>query len=184
MRAALFALVLAVAAAPASAATLMSTTMADGTPVIAMTGLIAVGDKEAFLLEMTTKPTPRALILSGDGGDVIVAMQIGENARNLKTIVPAGYSCVSACALIWLAGNPRVRETGAEIGFHALYVTKNGVKTVSAPGNALLGAYLTILGFKPEAIIHMAEAGVDTITPLKPEDRARYGITYQDAPPE
>ena len=55
---------------------------------------------------------------------------------------------------------------------------------MSAPGNALMGAYLAMLGFKPEAIIHMAEAGVDTVTPLLPEDRARYGIMYQDAPPD
>lgn len=186
MRAALLALSLALtaAAAPASAATLIVTKFADGTPVINMAGLIADGDTEAFVKAMALKQTPQALLLKSSGGDAIVAMQIGEKARSLKAIVPAGYSCLSACALIWLAGNPRVRETGADIGFHALYVTKNGVKTVSAPGNALMGAYLAILGFRPEAIIHMAEASVDTVTPLLAEDRARYGILYQDAPPE
>ena len=184
MRAAFAALAVMAAIAPANAATLMSMTLADGTPVIAISGLIANGDKEAFDLEMTTKPTPRALLLDSNGGDAIVAMQIGSEARNLKTIVPAGSPCLSACALIWLAGKPRVRETGAEIGFHALYVTKNGVKTISAPGNALVGAYFAQLGLNAQAIVHLTEAGVDKVQPLLPEDRARYGIAYDDAPAE
>lgn len=184
MRVAIAAFAILAAIDPAKAATLMSMTLADGTPVVAISGLIADGDKEAFDLEMTTKPTPRALLLDSTGGDAIVAMQIGSEARNLKTIVPSGSPYQSACALIWLAGKPRVRETGAEIGFHALYVTKNGIKTVSAPGNALVEAYFAQLGLNAQAIVHLTEAGVDKVQPLLPEDRTRYGITYDDAPPE
>jgi hypothetical protein len=54
------------------------------------------------------------------GGDVVLAQHVGLfiHARGWDTLVPDNVSCVSACALIWLAGKTLWWENHSHIGFH------------------------------------------------------------------
>jgi hypothetical protein len=66
--------------------------------------------------------------------------------------------CASACALMWLAGNPRYIGKGAHIGFHAVYIERGGKLMESGMGNALVGAYLNQLGLSHRAIAFVTSA--------------------------
>jgi hypothetical protein len=84
--------------------------------------------------------------------------------------VPNDTLCVSACALIWLAGTTRFGEPRATIGFHAAYVYRNGRQQEIGVGNALIGAYLNELGFSDQTVAFVTSAppeGIELLTPAK-----------------
>lgn len=113
------------AAAPAQAGQLA---IQNGKPcAISVAGHIEDGDDKVF--HDLAAACPNALVvLTGPGGLVAPALAIGReiHARGLRTLVPAGASCASACSLIWLAGMQRLLGTGARIGFHALSAARPG----------------------------------------------------------
>ena len=183
MRAALAAFAFLAAVVPVNAATFTAERTVDGAPAIRMSGLLADGDELTFQRMLAAKPTPTTLITEGWGGDALAAIKIGMEARGMRTVVPTGQTCASACAFVWLAGKTRVREAPSDVGFHAVYVTKGTTKAVSAPGNAVVGAYLDQIGISPPAIVYMMSAGPDLVQWLFPEDRQRYGLAYEDAAP-
>ena len=78
--------------------------------------------------------------------------------KGFATAVPENALCASACALIWLAGNPRFIGEGAHIGFHASYIDRNGTLAESGVANALVGAYLNQLGLSQKAIAFVTSA--------------------------
>ena len=105
---------------------------------------------------------PRArVVLKGPGGEVMPALEIGRiiRERRLATLIPERATCASSCGLIWLAGAPRLLGAQALVGFHAAAnVAKSGRRSVSAPGNAIIGGYLRELGFDDQAIYEMTRA--------------------------
>jgi hypothetical protein len=87
---------------------------------LTLTGKIVDGDFERFKQIAPRGPSDQIqIILDSPGGttgeDVAIGRYIFEH--HLDTTVVR--RCVSACALIWLAGNPRHVTAGAGIGFHA-----------------------------------------------------------------
>jgi hypothetical protein len=103
----------------------------------------------------------------------------------METVVNAGddIECTSVCALIWLAGQPRTAFQGARIGFHAAH---DGVGNTVGGGNALVGAYLSQLGFSYETIHSLAKTAPHDMNYLTADKAKEYGITYNfiPAPPE
>ena len=61
---------------------------------------------------------------------------------------------------IWLAGVERAAYSDASIGFHSAVNTKNSEN--SGVGNAVLGAYLSRLGFNYDAIIYRTQTKSQT----------------------
>lgn len=99
-----------------------------------------------------------AVALAGPGGVLLAGLRIGEEIRRRGsfTIVPDGLECVSARALAWLGGVGRYVDGKGRVGFHgAGRVSEDGALTETGQGNALVGAYLTRLGY-PEATVPMA----------------------------
>jgi len=96
-------------------------------PAIRVSGRIELGDEKAFIDLVRMMPKAR-IVLAGPGGNVVAALAIGQEvrARNPQTLVPAGASCASACALIWLGGTTRMLGADARIGLHALATLRHG----------------------------------------------------------
>lgn len=92
------------------------------------------------------------LILNSEGGSVQAAIYIGRELRrlNIKTIVPAGAQCLSACAMIWAAGKERWVEGKMNLGFHRPWRVEDG-KFVDGDQRPVR-AYYRQLGFSPYAI--------------------------------
>jgi hypothetical protein len=65
--------------------------------------------------------------------------------------VEGNNQCVSACALIWLAGSIRSASSNSLIGFHAA-TDATGREGL---GSALIGKYLAELGFNDDAVAWM-----------------------------
>jgi hypothetical protein len=76
------------------------------------------------------------LRLESPGGLVTEALGIAEQLNNTRTVIDAGHSCFSACALIFMAGRTcsgapytcaptRQMHPTATLGFHAPFLTRN-----------------------------------------------------------
>ena len=115
------------------------------------------------------------------GGKMLDAMQIGRMIRmkGWATSVPPGATCSSACALAWLGGTTRYMWQTARVGFHAAYNKKDDGAEISAPGNALVGAYLNELGLGPDAIYYITFTDPKSMKWLSAVDAAKLGISMQ-----
>jgi hypothetical protein len=146
-----------------------------------ISGEIQDSDYETFKTQVESNPdSKRAVVrLQSIGGAAYASLEIGKliYRRKLSTYVPKGALCASGCALIWLAGTPRIADLAdSRIGFHHAFNRKDG-----RPGgqiNALLGAYLKNLGLNDDAISWMTEKGSEDLNYLTPETAQQYHIDY------
>jgi hypothetical protein len=99
--------------------------------------------------------------LNSAGGRIVDAINIGHAVRTKRFLTVAGSVCASACTFIWLAGVERGAFDDSAIGFHSAYITNGDKAEVSSSGNAVVGAYLTKLGFGYNAIIYFTQAAPD-----------------------
>jgi hypothetical protein len=131
-----------------------------GRPMIIINGSIKIGDFEKFNKVATKLPAGTIVGLNSYGGVVIDAINIGHVVRNKRFLTVAGSVCASACTYIWLAGIERGAFDDSNIGFHSAY----NVNTMQADGaaNAVVGAYLTKLGFGYNAIIYFTDTPPDS----------------------
>ena len=81
-------------------------------------GRIAFGASAALRAALNANPTVKILHLASNGGNVFYARQMEYLVydRGLTTVVDS--HCLSACALIFLAGQERYLAPGAKLGFH------------------------------------------------------------------
>jgi hypothetical protein len=146
----------------------------DGRVFVDVVGKIDNGDFEAFKekTDQIRVGDPKRLVivtLVSYGGSIFPAMQIGEwvRKRGMLTFVPGERTCASACALIWAAGSLRTVGDAPQIGFHAAYDEETGRE--SGAGNAIMGAYLSGLGFGYKAIYFMTHKGPTSVEWLTPD---------------
>jgi hypothetical protein len=78
--------------------------------------------------------------------------------------------------LTWLAGARRAVYPNTRIGFHAAYRSYD--KQESNVANALVGSYLTKLGFSADAIVYMTKAAQASMEWLTKEKAQQYGIEF------
>jgi len=73
-------------------------------------------------------------------------------------------------------------EGNGQVGFHAIYVPDD--KSISAPGNALVGSYMARLGFSDLAIVYATEAAPSEMRWLTPSNASFLGIavTWNNVP--
>ena len=131
-----------------------------GTDAIVILGEIDRETLTRFTEALAQAPRAR-IVLDSPGGQVLPALEIGRiiRQRRLATFIPERAQCASSCGLIWLAGTPRELGPQAVVGFHAAAtVSQSGRRSISAPGNAIIGGYLRELGFGDEAIYEMTRA--------------------------
>lgn len=147
--------------------------------VITIEGKIVSGDDEKFR-NIAAKYSEAIVLLNSEGGAIVPAMDIGRtiNLRGYKTAVYRSSSCASACALIWVSGSRRVIFEGGGVGFHASYLDTDGTKLETGLGNALVGRYLTQLGYGEKTVIFATLAPPDKILWLNDETVSMSGIDF------
>lgn len=161
----------------ATAAEISSEKLSSGNVVISIRGDIVLGDDVRFRKLSLQNPT--AIVrLNSNGGVLVSALEIGQIIRiaGYDTAVLGTETCVSACALIWMAGKRRV--LGGAIGFHAAYRDDRGAPQESGAANALVGNYLTLLGFSSRAILFATAAPPDKVLWLTQANKEAAGIDF------
>ena len=128
---------------------------------ISIVGEIKTGDYEKFKAMAAKLPAKSFVALDSDGGFIIEALQIGEMVRAKKFRTVAGEVCASARALIWVAGAERGAFDESHIGFHSAYNATT--KQISGSANAIIGAYLSRLGYGYPAIHYMTKVGPESM---------------------
>jgi ATP-dependent protease ClpP protease subunit len=145
--------------------------------VIRINGQINLGDEDRFrVLALESKNA--IVYLESPGGRVQPALEIGTIIRlkGFETAVEDGQ-CSSACAFIWLAGEPRMMSNFSSIGFHAPYVTgKDGTRTSSAAQGARIASYLSRLGFSEKVVMFALQAGSEEMQWLQKSTADSLGI--------
>jgi len=144
---------------------------------IKIQGEIKTGDEDKFrALAMGSRKA--TVLLDSKGGRLGPALEIGKMIR-LKGFATAvqDANCQSACSLIWLAGEPRYMNNFTSIGFHTAFRTgKNGELTSTPTHGAIIGAYLTRLGFSDKVVLFVVSASAQEMHWLQKSTADRLGI--------
>lgn len=162
----------------ASAADITTEKLVDGPLVIRLNGELKAGDDERFRRISLRHPTA-VVHLESNGGALVPALEIGRIIRiaGYNTVVLPTANCASACALIWLAG--KKRYIFGNVGFHAAYRDNDGRLQESGAANALIGNYMTLLGFPAKAIVFATAAPPNKVLWLTPDSREVTGIDFE-----
>jgi ATP-dependent protease ClpP protease subunit len=149
---------------------------------IVVSGEIVESDVASFL--RIAAPLGKALVVFEDspGGSLKAALTIGRiiHARGYTTAVERG-ECLSACAIIWVAGTRRVSGKNARIGFHAAVGRheKDGPISITGDSNATVGAYLKELSLSDAFIRFATYASVDDMEFLDRSTAAATGLIVE-----
>lgn len=123
------------------------------------------------------------VILSGPGGLVAPALQIGQRIRQLglSTIVPVGQECASACVLIWFSGQERYMSRFGRLLVHSVYVRdRSGEAYRSFDGNADVAEHLRRMNVPEDLIYYTATGDPDGYFPLTPRIGRAMGLSFQE----
>lgn len=154
---------------------------------IFLEGEVTEGDTQRFsnavsVLQKHPHWKEADLVLNSPGGLLDEGLAIGAAIADLKTITLRTIvqtTCESACALIWLAGQPRGAYVGAHIGFHAAYTCNKPCTSpkASLSGKALVGAYLRKLDFGAPAISYFTQTRPENMEWLTSEKAREFGLS-------
>jgi hypothetical protein len=124
---------------------------------IYLKGDIELNAADRFEEATRNLPSSSFLILASGGGSLREMVLIGRlvRKRGFSTWVPPNEACLSACALIWLAGTEKAAADTARIGFHQAY---DDAKRETVAGNAAVASYLRELGYGYGAIEFVTSA--------------------------
>lgn len=155
----------------------------DGKAVIIIEGEIVAGDDVKFR-DLSVRFPKAFVALNSIGGAIAPAFEIGRQIRlrGYVTAVLDGDSCTSACALIWLAGSPRLIQGKGRLGFHASYRDEGGRLVETGVGNAMVGHYLSQLNLPERAVIFATRASPYEINWLDESNRNSAGIDFRSFP--
>ena len=165
---------------PVQAADIRRESGSDGIDLISLSGTFTEGDDVTFR-RLAAASDRAVIVLNSGGGNLHVGLEIGRaiRLRGFATAVSPDTLCVSACALTWLAGSPRLLGTGSKLGFHAAYRLVNGRASESGSANALVGAYLNQLGLNDKAVFYVTSAPPEGVEWLTAQTAASVGIGYE-----
>lgn len=168
------------AAAPTAAATFSLEKGEDGFDFIFIEGEIHAGDEDHFR-RLAVGSDQAAVVISGPGGALIPALEIGKTIqlKGFATYVPDSLECTSACALIWVAGNPRYLSNSSQVGFHASYRNVDGQLEEVGVANAIVGRYLTLLNLPEKAVIFATSASPNSVSWLDQGNSSQAGIDFE-----
>jgi hypothetical protein len=140
-------------------------------------GQIVPGDSITFEKLATEGPID-IVFFSSPGGSLTEGLAIGAiiRKRSITTAVSAPNSCYSACTFAWLGGRLRLLADGADVGSHAAFIDDNGVKREKGSGNAVVGAYLSMLGLQIDGIAYLTSASPDNVVHITRLTARKYGI--------
>ena len=139
-----------------------------------------VGDmdvEDILRFKQISKSLPPQTIVRFDsaGGSLLAGIEIGKVIAASRVATSVSDTCASSCALAWLAGAPRILSSSAQVGFHLAYKS-NLDQTESGAGNALVGSYVTGLGFGDNVVRYITSAAPDDMQWLSSRDADLLGI--------
>ena len=145
-----------------------------------ISGRIFLEDGKKFI-EAALSSKASAVVLASPGGSIRGAIEIGNSIKlfRIKTIVENSDYCVSACGLIWLAGERRLIAPYARVGFHGVFTLDNGQRIKSPAGNALVARYLTSLNLPERAVIFATAADPYHLSWLDSSNQKKSGINLE-----
>lgn len=151
--------------------------------LIIIEGEIEKGDDAKFR-KIAAEQSNANVLLDSNGGAIIPAMDIGRTIRlrEYGTLVYKDGVCVSACALIWVAGERRIIFEGGRVGFHASYRDVDGSLIETGMGNALVGHYLSQLGLGQKSVMFATAAPPDKVLWLDTNTASLSAIEYTTIP--
>ena len=152
---------------------------------ITIQGNFVEGDDHKFR-RLALQSRNAIVYLDSNGGRLDPALEIGNmiRLRGYATAVQDA-NCTSACAMVWLAGQPRVMNNFTSIGFHVPFVTEKNGKRVSTPlDGAVAGAYLTSLGFSKHVVTYVVTASADETHWLNAITARKLGIAMTFITPD
>ena len=153
---------------------------ADGVPVVSVKGDFVERDIERFA-DVTKDLDSAVIVFESDGGEIVAGIEIGTRIRlrGYQTVVDNDTDCFSACAIAWLGGTTRYVGRGAQVGFHAAYLVRDGRFQETGVGNAVVGAYASSLGLKTSAVIFMTSAPPEGFNRLSEDVSKTVGIAAE-----
>jgi hypothetical protein len=153
-------------------------------PIISLRGPIGDGDF-ARVKKAIGDWQHVSVALDSDGGLVVDAMQIGELLREREAVafIMDGSRCASACALIFVGAAKRAMQAHGLLGAHAVYDVDpsipNGVPKIDSAMNAVVGAYLSKLGYGYATVATMTRAAPDGMKWFDPAEARAAGIPVE-----
>ncbi|WP_422371137.1 hypothetical protein [Hoeflea sp.] len=144
-------------------------------PVVQISGELAVADILNFKQISKSLPPQTIVRLNSPGGSLMAGIEIGKIIASSGFATSVSDTCASSCALIWLAGTPRILTPSARVGFHLAYKSDMD-QTESGAGNALVGSYVTNLGFGDNVVRYITSAAPDDMQWLSSRDADLLGI--------
>ena len=144
--------------------------------VIAISGVLELGDDEKFdAATYNNLPPPAIVNLNSNGGHNDPAMKIGQTvrARRYATVVLDGAICNSACVLIWLSGAERYFGETAKLGVHSAS-TSEGKR--NDEGNELIAIFYRYMGAPREMVDLQSKTSPSALKYLGYQQLLKWGL--------
>ncbi|HWK15283.1 MAG TPA: hypothetical protein VNS02_12865 [Rhizobiaceae bacterium] len=146
---------------------------------IRIEGSIDQAVADSFIQQMKSHPGLERVSLNSPGGLVSPALEVARaiNAAGLKTSVPNGDECHSACSLIFLAGRERIAD--GLLGVHQI----SGVNDPSLTQAVISQIYEELVTFNTPShlVSRMLRTPPDDMYVFTPEELERHSINIRDA---
>ena len=160
--------------------TLIKEQTADHPAIILIRGMLEQKDYRENVRTFEVMATlQRKVIVFFDspGGHLSTGLRIGRliQQRGFDTAVEDYTSCLSSCAIAWLAGNQRFMGFNARVGFHAASVSIDN-HAVNAKATDVVRDYMKTLGFDQAAVSFMTDAPPSSMAWLYFSDADRLKI--------
>ncbi|WP_156174395.1 hypothetical protein [Hoeflea sp. IMCC20628] len=143
--------------------------------IVRIVGDMHVDDILRFKQISKSLPPQTIVSLESPGGSLLAGIEIGKVIAASSFATSVQGVCASSCALVWLAGAPRILAPSAKVGFHLAYKSDMD-KTESGAGNALVGSYVTGLGFGDNVVRYITSAAPGDMQWLSSRDSDLLGI--------
>lgn len=152
-------------------------------------GMIAPGDAERIIGQLSEGEAPERLVLNSSGGSVQDALALGRHLRRAGVAIDMGAEdvCLSACPYLLAGGTERVVDAEARVGLHQHYFGEStilpafvAVESIQR-GQGEVMIYLDEMGVDPLMMQHALGTPPDEIYLLVAEELTRYGLATEVA---
>lgn len=144
---------------------------------IRIDGLIDQAVADRFSRQIQTSPGLEKVSLNSPGGRAFPALDIARSVKRagLKTSVPMGDKCLSACSFIFLAGQQRIAD--GQLGVHQI----SGVNDPSLTQTAIGKIYEELVGFNTPShlVARMLRTPPDSMYMFTSEELERHKINIR-----
>ena len=151
-------------------------------PIILLDGEITPRSALDFRRVLEAAPNARALALNSPGGDTTAALLVADDvhAQSMRTLIPKGAECHSACAYIFLAGTER--SALGELGVHQVSGPEDDMASAQAAIADVID-FLVRFGTPPEVLSIMFRTPPEDMHVFSADEIARFGIERMSARP-